>query len=287
MKYTTKYNYITKESQGVVMSSELTKARSQINSIKTLLKQEKVQAALMALSEALKIYLRTKLLKHEKKDFQRKVESAVFQLSSDQTLIQSIAMQIDYTPGEEKKLLDNLNIILGELQENTMEEAQQHLQMLEQKRQIGLKQGKEELDKENYKGAQKQFQNLVRDFPDDSELKVQISEYYLEKEMYNESLDYLKSAHKDDPDSVQIFNKLGISLRKSGNYEKAEKAFFEAIKRAQEDEYLYFNLGRVYIDWQKWDKASKVSQKALEYNPNFAEAEKMMKFSRKKAQNNN
>ena len=269
------------------MSSELTKARSQINSIKTLLKQEKVQAALMALSEALKIYLRTKLLKHEKKDFQRKVESAVFQLSSDQTLIQSIAMQIDYTPGEEKKLLDNLNIILGELQENTMEEAQQHLQMLEQKRQIGLKQGKEELDKENYKGAQKQFQNLVRDFPDDSELKVQISEYYLEKEMYNESLDYLKSAHKDDPDSVQIFNKLGISLRKSGNYEKAEKAFFEAIKRAQEDEYLYFNLGRVYIDWQKWDKASKVSQKALEYNPNFAEAEKMMKFSRKKAQNNN
>lgn len=269
------------------MSAELTKARSQLNSINTLLKQEKVQAAIMALDQALKIYLRTKLLKHEKQDFQRKLESAVFQLSSDQKLIKSIALQIDYTPGEEKKLHDNLSMILGELQENTMEEAQQHLQMLEQKKQVGLKQGKEELDKENYKGAEKHFQTLVKDFPDDSELKVEISEYYLEKGMYSESLEYLRSAHKDDPDSVQIFNKLGISLRKSGNYQMAEKAFFEAIKRAQEDEYLYFNLGRVYIDWQKWTKANKVSQKALEYNPNFPEAEKMRKFSQKKAQNNN
>lgn len=266
------------------MSAELNKARSQLNSINTLLKQEKVQAALMAMEQAIRIYLRTKLLKHEKQDFQRKLESAVFQISSDQKLIQSVALQINYTPGKEKELHDNLSTILGEIQESVMEEAQQQLQMLQQKKEIGLKQGKEELDKENYKGAEKHFQKLVQDFPDDSELKVEISEYYMEKGMYTESLNYLRAAHKNDPDSVQIFNKLGISLRKSGNYQMAEKAFFEAIKRAQEDEYLYFNLGRVYIDWNKWNKASKVSQKALEFNPDFAEAEKMMKFSRKKAQ---
>lgn len=53
------------------MSAELNKARSQLNSIKSLLKQEKIQAAIIAMDQAIRIYLRIQLLKHEKQDSQK------------------------------------------------------------------------------------------------------------------------------------------------------------------------------------------------------------------------
>jgi predicted Zn-dependent protease len=263
------------------MSAELNKARSKLNGVKTLLKQEKLLAAVMSLREAVNIYLRTQLLKHEKQDFQRKLEEAVFQLGSDVNLKQQYPLQIEYAPGKEKSLQQQLKEIESELQESTVSQAKEQLSLMEQRREEMMQEGRGQLDRKELDEADKTFRKLTREFPDDPELKIEIGDLYLERNHTNEALGYYKAAHRDDPESVNTFNKLGMALRKSQQYDMAEKAYFEALKRAPEDEYLFFNLGRVYIDWQKWEKAGKASEKALKVNPDFKEASKMLSYARK------
>ena len=55
-----------------------------------------------------------------------------------------------------------------------------------------------------------------------------------------------------------------------------------AVEFNKTDPNLYFNLGRVYLDWERWDKAEKVSRLALRLLPTFVEAHKLLNFSLKK-----
>ena len=51
---------------------------------------------------------------------------------------------------------------------------------------------------------------------------------------------------------------------------------------AKTDPNLYFNLGRVYLDWERWDKAERASRLALRLAPTFVEARKLLNFVLKK-----
>jgi len=263
------------------MSAQISKARSKLSSIKTLLKQDKLLSAVMALQEAIGIYLRTTLLNHEKTDLQRKLEEAVFLLASDQNLKANYPLVLEYTPGSEKSLYDQLQEIFKELQVNVVDEAREQMNLLEQQKQSALNQGRSYLAEENIEEADALFKQLIKEHPDDADLKVEISDSYLKIDLFQKSLEYLKEAHNDDPNSVYLYNKLGIVLRKAGKYDMAEKAYYEALKRAPSDEVLLFNLGRVYVDWQKWDKAVVAAQKALARNSYFSEARKLRDYARK------
>ena len=71
-------------------------------------------------------------------------------------------------------------------------------------------------------------------------------------------------------------------LRKLHKFDIAEKYFMRAVEFAKSDPNLYFNLGRVYLDWQRWDKAERASRLALRLSPEFVEARKLLNFALKK-----
>jgi tetratricopeptide (TPR) repeat protein len=92
----------------------------------------------------------------------------------------------------------------------------------------------------------------------------------------------LDDALKDDPNAIHLYNRIGMVLRKMKDYETAEKYYLKALTLTSQDEYLLYNVGRLYYDWRKWDKMAESAQKAVEINPDFAEAVKMLKFAQKK-----
>ena len=71
-------------------------------------------------------------------------------------------------------------------------------------------------------------------------------------------------------------------LRKLRKFDIAEKYFMRATEFAKSDPNLYFNLGRLYIDWARWDKAEKASRLALRLSPGFVEARKLLNYALKK-----
>ncbi len=259
--------------------SEISKARSKLSTINTLLKKKKFLAALVSIQDALSIFFKTPLLKHEKKDFQKKLEDVVYLLKINKEFVQQYPIPIEYTPGDEKKLWDLIKEAIKELQSSTVEEAKKQMALLEELKQQELEKGRKYLKHKEYNQADKVFKKLIKTFKEDTDLKLSISDIYLEEGMVDDALGYLRNAYKDDPEAIHVLNKMGITLRKAGKFDLAIKVFKEAISRTPDDEYLLFNLGRVYIDSKKWEDVLNVADNALKLNPDFKEAEKMLKYA--------
>ena len=264
------------------MSGELTTARKKLATVPSLLKQQKAMPAVQAAYDAVAIMLKGGLMKTEKDEFRELIDSTVHILNSDKKLREDYPLIINYAPGEEKDLLETLREILQELQKKVSDGAQQLLAAMGKRKKEQLDKGQTLLEENNVSEAQKLFNALIREFKDDTELRAEVADKFIKSGLYDEALEYLEDALKNDPNAIFLYNRIGIVLRKMKDFEAAEKYYLRALRINNKDEYLYFNTGRLYYDWKKWEKMAKAAQKALAINPNFAEAEKMFKFAQKK-----
>jgi tetratricopeptide (TPR) repeat protein len=167
------------------------------------------------------------------------------------------------------------------LQSSAVEEAKHQMAELEKLKARELEKGHNHLKEKDYQEAEKVFNRLIKTFKEDTDLKITISNMYMEEGMLEEALKYIREAYKEDPEAIHVLNKMGIALRKAKKFDLAIKAFKEAISKSPDDEFLFFNLGRVYIDVKHWEDVQRVAQRALSLNPNFLQAEKMLEYAKK------
>lgn len=263
------------------MSADIHNAKKQLIEVGMLLKQDKLLAAVTNLHDSVSFMLKSQLLKHEMQSFMEALDKAVYFLSNDRELKKIYPLKISYKPGEEKELLASLFALLTFLQENVTEEAQSHLAALAEYRRKQLDLIRKHLQDQELSKAQQISARLIDAARTETELKVTIADIFLEFSYYSEALEYLKSAYADDPGSAHVFNKLGMALRKSGHLEEAEKFYIQALEQAGRNEYIYFNLGRVYLDMKQWKNAISAADRALDVSPDFAEAKKMKLYAAK------
>jgi len=264
------------------MSAELTKARSQINKVGTFLKQSKPLPAVSALYEAILTVLRSSLMKAEREEFTKLITDAVMLLNGDRNLREFYPLVLNYKPGTEKELADELLNVLSELQASAVEEAKDFIAEKGQRIEKGLADIKALVDEKRLDEAKPMAWKLSREYPHDSDLRARIAEIFITGGLYEEAFSYLDEAIELSPDQIHLYNRIGIVLRKLHKYDIAEKYFMRAVEFAKSDPNLYFNLGRVYLDWQRWDKAEKSSRLALRLLPSFVEAHKLLNFALKK-----
>ncbi|WP_029458120.1 tetratricopeptide repeat protein [Solidesulfovibrio alcoholivorans] len=264
------------------MSAELTKARAQINKVGTFLKQAKPLPAVSALYEAINAVLRTPLMKAEKEEFSKLITDAVLLLNGDRNLRKVYPLILNYAPGGERELVETLLNLLTELQATAVEEAKDIMADMEQRVANGLAEGKLLIEEKRFDEARHVLEKLAREFPNDGDLRAQIAELFISGELFEEAFKYLDEAIALSPDQIHHYNRIGIVLRKLHKYDIAEKYFMRAVEYAKSDPNLYFNLGRVYLDWQRWDKAERASRLALRLSPAFVEARKLLNFALKK-----
>jgi tetratricopeptide (TPR) repeat protein len=264
------------------MSGELTNARKKLAGVSSLLKQKKAMPAVQAVYDAVVIMLRGSLMKSEREEFQELLDSTVHILNGDKKLREDYPLIINYTHGEEKALMEVLRELLKELQEKVSANAQDLLKAMEKRKRESLEQGQSLIEKGDVPEAHILFNQLIREFKDDTELRAEIADKFIKAGLYEEALSYLEDALAHDPNAIFLYNRIGIVLRKMQDFATAEKYYLKALQLNDKDEYLFFNCGRLYYDWKKWDKMAEAAKRAIKINPNFAEAEKMLKFANKK-----
>lgn len=264
------------------MSAELTKARAQLNKVGTFLKQAKPLPAVSALYEAVGAVMRTQLIRSEKEEFSKLITDAVLHLNGDRNLRKIYPLILDYKPGGEKELTEQLLDVLTELQATAVEEAKDLIADKEQRIQKGLAEGKLLIEEKRFAEAKDLLEKLSREFPHDGDLRARIAELFIGGELFEEAFAYLDEAIDLSPDQIHHYNRIGIVLRKLRKYDIAEKYFMRATGFAKSDPNLYFNLGRLYVDWERWDKAEKASRLALRLSPGFVEARKLLNYALKK-----
>lgn len=264
------------------MSADLTKARSQIAQVNTFLKQGKPLPAVNSLREAVHTMIRQPLMKTEKAELIAMIQQAVFQLNNDKELRKLYPLVIPYQPGEEKPLLETLRELYQELQTNALDEARDHIGQKKQRIEQSFRQAKEAMEKNEPEAARHALNAVVREYPRDSDLRADVAEFFIQHELYQDAFIHLDEAINLDPEKIYLYNRIGIVLRKLKQYDVGEKYFMRAVEFAKHDPNLYFNLGRLYIDWERWDKVERAARIAVRLNPDFQEAHKMLDYSLRK-----
>ena len=260
----------------------LTNARRQLSHINGFLRQGKILPAVQALHSAMLITTRQTLMRAEKEEFERMFNDAVMRLNSDKPLRKIYPLALEYGPESEKQLIEDLAELLEILEEESTADAEAAAKILLEQKQEAIEEGQSHLDSQDYDKARNAFNKLVEQFPDDGELRADIGDRYLKAGLYEDSIEHLTAAVEHDPYILHYYNRLGIALRKMGRFETAESYYLKALPLAPEDPNLHFNVGRLYLEWARWDKAQEYGDKAAELNPEFAEAKKLSNFARKK-----
>jgi len=75
---------------------------------------------------------------------------------------------------------------------------------------------------------------------------------------------------------VSLYNDKGIDARKSGQCDAAISEFRKIVSLCPEDEGLYYNLARAYMDKKSWQSAEETILESLRINPGFTEGLKML-----------
>jgi tetratricopeptide (TPR) repeat protein len=265
------------------MSAELTKARQQLSLVRTLLRQGQVLPAVQGVQSSLLTLLKGQLIKTERQEFETLLQDATAYLANNATIRKICPLQLAYVPGQEREFNEILQEIIRSLNDLMAEEAQEQLRLREERKRALLARGKAELEaQETQKGLQT-FAELDKDFPDDPMLRGEMGKILLEAGQYEAAVEYLKNALEMNPELLPLYNLIAIALRKLDRFEVAEQYYLRATEYMSMDPTLYFNIGRLYVDWKKWEKAIKAAHAALRLKPDFVEAQKMLVYAADKA----
>ena len=262
--------------------SELVKARKKLNSVPTLLKRGKYMTAVQGIHDGLILFLKTQVIRNERDEFEEILRKVTYSLNSDAELRKIYPLVISYEPGQERALLDAMRELLQELQKVINEEVKDDIQVIAAQKRAAIEKGQKHLDDQEWDEAKKTFNQLVKKFGGHTDLKAGIADRYLNAGRYEEAFHMLDNALNDDPNAIHLYNRIGMVLRKMKDFDTAEKYYLKALTLSSDDEYLHYNVGRLYYDWGKWDKMSQAAQTAVGINPDFSEAIKMLKFAQKK-----
>ena len=266
------------------MSAELTKARQQLSQVRTLLRQGKILPAVQGTQSALLTLLKGQLIKTERQEFEQLLQEAMTYLAHDATVRKIYPLQLAYAPGQERECNETLKDLIGALHDLVAEEAREQLRLREERKRALLARAKAELDGGATEKGLQTFTVLEQDFPDDPMLRGEIGKILLEASQFETAVEYLKHALEIAPDLLPLYNLIAIALRKLDRFEIAEQYYLRATEYMRMEPTLYFNIGRLYVDWKKWEKAIKAAHAALRLKPDFIEAQKLLAYAEQQLQ---
>jgi len=266
------------------MSAELAKARQQLSQVRTLLRQGKILPAVQGTQSALLTLLKGQLIKTERQEFEQLLQEAMTYLAHDATVRKIYPLQLAYAPGQERECNETLKDLIGALHDLVAEEAREQLRLREERKRALLARAKAELDGGATEKGLQTFTVLEQDFPDDPMLRGEIGKILLEASQFETAVEYLKHALEIAPDLLPLYNLIAIALRKLDRFEIAEQYYLRATEYMRMEPTLYFNIGRLYVDWKKWEKAIKAAHAALRLKPDFIEAQKLLAYAEQQLQ---
>ena len=77
---------------------------------------------------------------------------------------------------------------------------------------------------------------------------------------------------------IEGYNNAGIQYRKERDYDRAVMTFKKALFVRPDDEGLYYNLARAYIEADDWKSAKNTIEEILQSQPDFTEGQRLLHY---------
>ena len=103
------------------------------------------------------------------------------------------------------------------------------------------------------------------------------AEIYMDTDKLGKAEDMLNELLASGTNSLNVFNTLGVLYRKKGDIKEAMKHYKKALRIHPDEPYIYYNIGRLYLDAKNATKAKTYFQAALDKDHSFNEAKQVIK----------
>ncbi|MFH1135863.1 MAG: tetratricopeptide repeat protein [Pseudomonadota bacterium] len=121
--------------------------------------------------------------------------------------------------------------------------------------------------------AQKVLQNVMKIADKTrSDITRQVGEAFLQAGFAEDAQGAFSKALESDPNDIQLYNRLGIALRRQKKFLEAVAYYAKAIQIDPQNENLYYNIGRAYYEAGDKSRSIGAIKKALQVYPEFEEA---------------
>jgi tetratricopeptide (TPR) repeat protein len=102
------------------------------------------------------------------------------------------------------------------------------------------------------------------------------AEIYMSSEKDEDAEEILNEILELQPDTVNVYNSLGVLYRKRGDLDTSLMHYEKALKIHPEGPHIYYNIGRVYMDKNLPKRAESYFKMCLKYDPDFKEAREVL-----------
>jgi len=102
------------------------------------------------------------------------------------------------------------------------------------------------------------------------------ADIYISREKMQDAEAVLNEILQISPDSVNVFNSLGVLYRRRGDLKTSLNHYQKALKVHPNEPHIHYNIGRLYFELKLPDKARACFNKALNLDPDFNEAKEVL-----------
>ncbi len=194
-------------------------------------------------------------------------------------LVQEIAKSdkavIAYTPGEEEKLAGVLTLIRKALTEAEAAKEREAEDSHRQRRETLFEDARRNLEAGEAPKARALLRRLGDEFGSEPGILASIGATLIDAGFLPDAIPYLERAVADFPRDSGPYAELANGYITLKEYEKAELLYRSAIKEFGAHPRTLTHLGKLYIVWNKRDKAFDVLNKAARMDPNNEEIQNL------------
>lgn len=105
---------------------------------------------------------------------------------------------------------------------------------------------------------------------------IRAADIYMSKENVDDAEEVLEEIKQLNPNTVNIYNSLGVLYRKKGDFKKALYNYKKAIVIHPERARIHYNIGRLYIEMKDPETAKSYFAEALKLEPDFVDAKEVL-----------
>ncbi len=95
----------------------------------------------------------------------------------------------------------------------------------------------------------------------------------MDKQEYEESIEYFKKAIELEDDNLYVYNNISLAYIHIGEFKEAEKYIVKAVELDPFEPYVYNNAGVIYENLTRYEEALNYYNKALAVDPDYKKAE--------------
>lgn len=111
--------------------------------------------------------------------------------------------------------------------------------------------------------AEQTISELLKESPDDRDLKLMLGVVYREKKSYDKGIALYKEMLKKDPNDPQALNNLIVLYRAAGKYDKAHATSTKLLSRDPDNVTALTNLSLVYYEQEKFPLSKVIAARSL------------------------